>query len=312
MAVAKPYIQQCKGNNGLDKFVLKEARGSSVEVYLYGGHVTSWKNDRGEELLFLSRKSLFEPPNRIRGGIPICFPQVGGLENYENHGFVRKLFWAIDQTPPPLEESSYRTFIDLVLKPPEGFYKYWPQTYEFRLRVALTPRGDLILVSRIRNINRNGKPFTFTFAFYAYFSVSDICEVRVEGLETYYYLDNLKNKERFTDQGDSLTFESEIDRSYVGTPNKIAIIDHEKRRTYVLWKEGMPDAVVWNPWDKKAKAIADFGDDEYKRMLCVAPAVIEEPLKLKPGEEWTGSLVISCVPSSYCSGELDPKKILHG
>ena len=27
-----------------------------VQVYLYGGHVTSWKNDHGEELLFLSNK----------------------------------------------------------------------------------------------------------------------------------------------------------------------------------------------------------------------------------------------------------------
>lgn len=26
------------------------------QVYLYGGHVTSWKNDHGEELLFLSSK----------------------------------------------------------------------------------------------------------------------------------------------------------------------------------------------------------------------------------------------------------------
>lgn len=28
----------------------------SFQVYLYGGHVTSWKNDHGEELLFLSSK----------------------------------------------------------------------------------------------------------------------------------------------------------------------------------------------------------------------------------------------------------------
>jgi D-hexose-6-phosphate mutarotase len=45
-------------------------------------------------------------------------------------------------------------------------------SYEFRLRVALNPRGDLILTSRIKNIN--GKPFQFTFAYHTYFSVSDI------------------------------------------------------------------------------------------------------------------------------------------
>lgn len=35
-------------------------------------------------------------------------------------------------------------------------------------------------------------------------------EVRVEGLETLDYLDNLFQKERFTEQGDALTFESEV------------------------------------------------------------------------------------------------------
>lgn len=35
-------------------------------------------------------------------------------------------------------------------------------------------------------------------------------EVRVEGLETLDYLDNLKDKERFTEQGDAITFESEV------------------------------------------------------------------------------------------------------
>lgn len=29
-----------------------------LKVYLYGGHVTSWKNEQGEELLFMSNKVL--------------------------------------------------------------------------------------------------------------------------------------------------------------------------------------------------------------------------------------------------------------
>lgn len=71
-------------------------------------------------------------------------------------------------------------------------------------------------------------------------------------------------------------------------------------------------AVVWNPWDKKAKAMADFGDDEYKHMLCVEAAAVEKPITLKPGEEWRGRLELSAVPSSYCSGQLDPQRVLQG
>ena len=45
-------------------------------------------------------------------------------------------------------------------------------SYEFRLRVSLSMAGDLTLISRIRNIN--GKPFSFSYAYHSYFSVSDI------------------------------------------------------------------------------------------------------------------------------------------
>ncbi|BAT98651.1 hypothetical protein LR48_Vigan406s003200 [Vigna angularis] len=305
------YVQQCTGINGLEKIVLREVRGFSAEIYLYGGQVTSWKNDLGEELLFVSSKNNFKPPKSIRGGIPICFPQFSNHGSLQQHGFARNRFWSLDPNPPPFPTATTnRAFIDLILKHSEDDAKHWPHRYEFRLRIALGPAGDLLMTSRIRNTNTDGKSFTFTFAYNTYFYVTDISEVRIEGLETLDYLDNLKNRERFTEQGDAITFESEVDKVYLSTPTKIAIIDHERKRTFVLRKDGLPDAVVWNPWDKKAKSISDLGDDEYKNMLCVQAACVENPITLKPGEEWKGRQEISPVPSSYCSGQLDPRKVL--
>ncbi|XP_004305459.1 PREDICTED: putative glucose-6-phosphate 1-epimerase-like [Fragaria vesca subsp. vesca] len=305
-------VEYCKAPNGLEKVVLKELRGSSAEVYLYGAQVSSWKNEHREELLFMSSKATYKSPRPIRGGIPICFPQFGNLGSLEQHGFARNRFWSIDQDPPPHPpDSGNKAFIDLILRTSEEDLKIWPHRYEFRLRVTLGPGGDLMLNSRIRNTNTDGKSFTFTFAYHTYLAVTDISEVRVEGLETLDYLDNLKNRERFTEQGDAITFESEVDKVYLGTPTKIAILDHERKRTFVLRKDGLPDAVVWNPWDKKAKVIPDFGDDEYKHMLCVQAACVETPITLKPGEEWRGRQELSAVPSSYCSGKLDPNKVLH-
>ncbi|XP_020577560.1 putative glucose-6-phosphate 1-epimerase [Phalaenopsis equestris] len=299
MATEKPLVERCRGINGMEKVVLTESRGCSVEVYLYGAHVTSWKNNRGEEMLFVSSKAVFNPPDAIQGGIPICFPQFGRLGKLKPHGFARNRLWAIDENPPPLPESNnYRAFVDLILKPHEEKFRFWPYSYEFRLRVALTPGGDIIHIARIRNLNRDGKSFSFTFGFHNYFSISDICEVRIEGLETSYYLDNLKGEQLFTEQGNSLTFESEVDKMYLNTPNSIAIRDHQKRRTYIVRKTGLPDTAVWNPWDKKAKAMSDFGNDEYKRMVCVEAAIIEHPFTLKAGEEWTGTQQLSVIPYS--------------
>jgi len=166
------------------------------------------------------------------------------------------------------------------------------------------------LIPRVRNID--SKAFSFMFALRNYLYVSDISEVRVEGLETLDYLDNLIGKERFTEQADAITFDGEVDRVYLNTPTKIAVIDHERKRTIELRKEGMPNAVVWNPWDKKAKTIADMGDEDYKTMLCVDSGVIEPLVLLKPREEWKGRQELSIVSSSYCSGQLDPRKVLYG
>ncbi|KAK4772541.1 hypothetical protein SAY86_014316 [Trapa natans] len=133
-------VEHCKGINGLDKVVLREVRGCSAEVYLYGGQVTSWKNVHGEELLFVSSKANFKPPNAIRGGIPICFPHV----------FSSPRFWSIDNDPPPLATSSTnKAFVDLILMHSEEDFKIWPYRCEFRLRVTLGPGGDLMLTSRI-------------------------------------------------------------------------------------------------------------------------------------------------------------------
>ncbi|KAJ7549722.1 hypothetical protein O6H91_07G065100 [Diphasiastrum complanatum] len=259
-------VDVVKSSDGMDKVILKEPRGSTVQVHLFGGQVTSWKNERAEELLFMSSKAIFKPPKAIRGGIPVCFPQFSNIGTLEQHGFARNRFWSIDPDPPPLPASSIKkAVIDLLLKPNEDDLRIWPHI-----------------------------------------------EVRVEGLETLDYLDNLSERERFTEQGDALTFDSEVDRIYLSTPTKIAIIDHEKKRTFVLKKDGLPDAVVWNPWEKRAKAITDLGDDDYKHMLCVEAAAIGKPITLKPGEEWKGRQELSAVPSSYFSGQLDPGRVLNG
>lgn len=293
----KPAVEFRKDRNGIQQIVLRSHHGASARVSLHGGQILSWRNERGEELLFMSSKAIFKPPIAVRGGIPICFPQFGKRGTLEQHGFARNKIWSIDKNPPPLHpnDSNGNSFVDLLLKPSEEDMRMWPHSFEFRLRASLAADACLSMISRIRNINC--RPFSFSFAYHTYFSVSDISEVRVEGLETLDYLDNLREKEQFTEQGNGITFESQVDRVYLSSPNVIAIFDHEKKRTFYIRKEGLPDVVIWNPWEKKSKEMIDLGDEEYKHMLCVDGAAIEKPITLKPGEEWTGRLELSVIPS---------------
>lgn len=300
-------MEMTKDWNGIDQVVLRNPRGASVRVSLYGGQVTSWRNERGEELLFSSSKGILKSPKAMRGGIPICFPQFGNCGSVEQNGFAKNKIWTIDENVPSLspKDSQGKSFVDLIFKPSDEDLKCWPHSFEFRLRVSLAIDGKLNLISRVKNISQ--KPFSFSFAYHTYFSVSDISEVRIEGLETLDYLDNLAKKERFTEQGDAITFESEVDRVYLTSLSAVAVIDHQKKRTFVIKKEGLPDVVVWNPGEKKSKSLLDFGAAEYKQMVCVNGAAIEKPITLKPGEEWKGRLELMVVPSSFCSeGLLSP------
>ncbi|KAK4364158.1 hypothetical protein RND71_015516 [Anisodus tanguticus] len=297
-------VKVTKDMSGTNQVTLRNPQGASVKVSLHGGQVTSWRNDRGEELLFSSSKAISKSLKSTRGGISVFFPQYGNGGSVEQHGFARNKIWTIEDDPPSLKsfDTQGKSFIDLLLKPSEDDLKFWPHAFEFRLRVSLASDGSLSLTSRIRNIN--GKPFKFSFAYQTYFSVSNISEVRLEGLETLDYRDNLCQKELFTEQGDAITFEAEMDRVYHLSPNCIAVLDHEKKRTYLIKKEGLPDIVLWNPWQKKSKAMVDLGDEEYKKMLCVDGAAIEKPITLKPGKEWTGRVELVMVPSTHWNDDL--------
>ena len=62
--------------------------------------------------------------------------------------------------------------------------------------------------------------------------------------------------------------------------------------TLVLEQTGFTDAVVWNPGAVDAAALADLANDEYKRFVCIEPALLD-PLTLEAGESWTGTYRIS-------------------
>ncbi|XP_058076311.1 putative glucose-6-phosphate 1-epimerase [Magnolia sinica] len=112
-------------------------------------------------------------------------PFVSRSGSLEQHGFARNKIWTIDDDSPPLHPAEYigKSSLDLLLKPSEEDLKCWPHCFEFRLRVALALNGDLTMISRIRNLD--SKPFSFSFAFHTFFSISFIRYGKISiGLES--------------------------------------------------------------------------------------------------------------------------------
>ena len=64
-------------------------------------------------------------------------------------------------------------------------------------------------------------------------------------------------------------FGSPTDRIYLATTAGMAIRDVQGERSVLVSKDGSDATVVWNPWIDNARAMDDFGEDDWKRMVCV-------------------------------------------
>ncbi|RWV84951.1 hypothetical protein BHE74_00048068 [Ensete ventricosum] len=73
-------------------------------------------------------------------------------------------------------------------------------------RIILTEPAGASAVVRYHPSSSSASSYSFLFL-NGFFVCS---EIRVEGLEMLDYFDNLENGERFTEQGDALTFDGEV------------------------------------------------------------------------------------------------------
>ena len=79
----------------------------------------------------------------------------------------------------------------------------------------------------------------------------------------------------------------------------------EDGRAIVVGKSGSRSTVVWNPWIDKSKRMADFGDDEWPRMVCIETAnVADNAVNLAPGAKATMSATLK-IESSLDSATLN-------
>lgn len=113
-----------------------------------------------------------------------------------------------------------------------------------------------------------------------------IQEVKIYGMSQLTYEDNMKKPiETFVDNESVLRFAAETDRVYQNVPSVITVEDSQSR--LVLTSDRFTDMVVWNPWIDKAKSLADFGDDEWHRMVCLEPANIATKAVVAPKQSKT-------------------------
>lgn len=275
------------GRGQMAKLHLTTSAGACAEIYPYGAHITSWKTAAGREWMFLSRQAQFEPGKAIRGGVPVIFPQFSGFGPGQRHGFARNVEWQLeDESATSAQESVCR----FILQADDKSLAIWPHRFRAEL-MPLLSESQLKMTLTIHNID--DKPFSFTAALHTYFAVTDLYRVQLRGLKGLSYWDNNGSdfqRDRFIFVQDTLEFPDAIDRVFFANSNPLRLVDGNHSLT--IENPGFREVVVWNPGAEATKKLNDMADDEYRQMLCVEAAIIDQPITLLPGESWSGAQVL--------------------
>jgi D-hexose-6-phosphate mutarotase len=280
-------VRMEKGQGGLQRLVIRTPQ-AEAEIYLQGAHVTQFQPKGQKPVLFMSGKSWFEPGKPLRGGVPICFPWFGARQGGQPgspHGFARLMEWELVSA----EQTSNGVEIHLRLVFSEATRALWAGEFvvDYRVRVG----AALGLELQVRNTG--SQPLRIEEALHTYLAVNDVRQVSIEGLAGVSYFTAVGAPRMETEGTAPIRVTAETDRVYLNTQSTCVAHDPGGQRRLVVEKTGSNATVVWNPWIAKAKAMPDFGDDEWPFMLCIETCnVRDNAITIAPGQSHTMGVVI--------------------
>jgi glucose-6-phosphate 1-epimerase len=268
-----------EGAGGLTRAVIASDR-ATAEIYLQGAHVTAWQPRRAEHpVIFLSPKSHFAPGKAIRGGVPLVFPWFaerkdglpGGM-----HGFARTLEWDVVAA----EERADGVALSFKLLPNQTTRDLGYDAFVLVYEVVV---GETLSLS-LEVENLSDSPLCFEEALHSYYAVSDVRQIEVGGEGDTDYLDRAHQAAREHLSPGPIRFAGETDQLHLNTQATVTISDPGWRRRIVIEKHGSSSTVVWNPWEAKARSLADLGAEAWPHFVCVEPAnAAENAVTLAPG-----------------------------
>lgn len=277
------------GFAGFPNVVIANKYGAA-EIALYGGNVLSYRPTGHSPVIFRSAKKDAEylPEESFHGGIPVCWPQFGNRasKTLPQHGFARHSLFEVRGT----EYSEEKTEVTLGLRPSEETAKVWPHDFDLELKVSVTMKLNLDLMTR----NTGAEPFDFSCGFHPYFLLRDRNGATVRGLSGAKYVDGTTRAlEEGVLSGD---FKTDFAPDHIFTlapapKHEIAILDPGLRRAVAIASSGNAKCVVWNCGE--ASSLADMQPGDWRKFICVEP-VSEWPgaQTLAPGAAHTLAVAI--------------------
>ncbi len=259
-------------------------------VSLHGAQVLSYVPSGQQDILWVSHKSHFEEQTAIRGGIPICWPWFNAHPtdaDKPSHGFARLMDWSVVSSELTDEGD---VSICFALESSDESMRLWP----YRFQLTCWVRVGRALRVELNTSNLSSDSMRISAALHSYFAISDPAKVRLYGLENTRFIDALSTKE-FVESAPPV-IDREIDRVYLEHTDDCLIADAGLKRTICVSKSNSHSVVVWNPWIDKSRRMRDFGNDEYKNMICVETVKIyDDIMEIEPGTHQSFSTTIRLV-----------------
>lgn len=258
---------------------------ATARVALQGAQVLAWRPDGVAPVLWLSGAAVFEADKAVRGGIPVCWPWFGDRPGHSAHGFVRTRLWELRETTL---DAQGQVRLTLGLRDDAATRAVWDHAFDLELQVTVGTTLQLTLTTH----NTGLETFTLTEALHTYFSVGDIRQTTVHGLDGTDYLDKVQGFAPAQQRG-PVNFTGETDRVYRHTTADCVIDDADQKRHITVAKTGSHATVVWNPWIDREKAMPDMAAGGYQRMVCVETVnAAPDLISVAPGAQHAMSAVI--------------------
>ncbi|MCC0177524.1 D-hexose-6-phosphate mutarotase [Waterburya agarophytonicola K14] len=264
---------------------------ANATLSLYGGQILSFQPvNQAEDIMFLSNQAYYQEGKAIKGGTPICWPWFGPDpedKGRASHGFVRNRLWTIREIVTT-QDGSTEVVMGLLDTPETR--KIWD--YSFDMSIAITVGNSLTVELTTRNTGDNS--FSITQALHTYFRIGDINQVQVLNLEDLSYLDKVDGGKNKTQTG-TVTFDGECDRIYLDVPSQLIIDDSALGRKIKITAANSNTAIVWNPGATISANMADLGDLDYQRFVCVETAnAANEVIEVAAGSDFNLTANYSC------------------
>lgn len=258
----------------------------NAKFTLQGAQILGFKPKNHAELLWLSPNAVLQSNMPLRGGIPVCLPWFGVNQqdpDKPKHGFARISRWKLERAST---DNQGTTLVQLGLRQ----YATQPHAlfnFAFSAELSVSFGRQLEIVLRVRNCSATSMPLSW--ALHSYHPAQDLEQLRILGLENTEYLDNTRQLQRFTQQGEP-KLRGEFDRVYLNVSATQTIIGTPGIR---VSGTNAPSAIVWNPGAKLAASMPDLGKNTHRQFVCLERgAVFDNAASLAPQTTMQASITI--------------------